>query len=350
MSSSTWARVRSGFILLTLMLSLALVPQLMRATPVEAQTATFCGLVSGYVAPTSTTNGSITIGGGAPFVIAANTSFTGPAAASVGNGANLCFALTLNGSLQITGGTVTPNTTSYLNTCGLISGFAAPGAAGGAQGAITIGSQTFTIVSGMTFTGPSAASVANGATLCFQLTLNGANQIVAAYVTPSTPTPTPTGPFQFCGVVTAFTPATASASGTLVMGGQTFTISPGVVGTGMAIVPGQSFCIVFTFSATNVVTAFVVSPLIAIGVSYVCGVFVRFVPAVGVTQSFIIVGGVQFPVATTFSPLAIPVGQVVCFLVSPVGVVFGFLSGIPTAATPLEDTGAAHRVGRLLAT
>lgn len=356
MSSSIWARVRSSLILLTLMLSLALVPQLMRATPVAASpaTVTLCGVVSGYVAPTSTNTGSITIGGGTPFVIATTptfTGFTGSAAGSVANGNTLCFVLTLNASNQIIAGSVTPNNTSYLTLCGVVFNYTpASSTPGGTQGSITIGgTQTFTIVSGMVFSGPAAAAVANGANLCFQLTLNGANQIVAGYVTPSGAPSPGVGPFQICGLVTAFIPAGTTA-GSVIVNGMTFPIVAGTVGTGVVVVPGFSFCFIFTFNTANQVIAFSVSPNLAIGVAFVCGVFTVFTPALGTVPATIIIGGFPFVVNTTvFVPTFIPTNTVVCFLLAPNGVVIGFLSGVPTLAVPVEHSGSTHRVGRLLA-
>ncbi|MBV9279911.1 MAG: hypothetical protein JOZ41_07505, partial [Chloroflexi bacterium] len=87
MKASTWRRVRSSLVLVALALSLALVPQLTRSAPVRAQTAsttlTICGLVSGYTAAGPSATGAITIGGGTPFIIAANPTVAGAAAATL---------------------------------------------------------------------------------------------------------------------------------------------------------------------------------------------------------------------------------------------------------------------------
>ncbi len=273
MSSSTWTRVRSTLLVLVLVLSLTLVPQLVRSTPAAAapaaQMVSICGTVSSYTAATSSGNGTITIG-----------------------------------------------TTRY------------------------------TILAGTTFTGPAAGLVANAAILCFQLTLNSSGQITAGVVTGPTFT---SGTMQICGVVTAFSAATAGAPGSITIAGQTFTMVTGSVGTGVAIAIGTSHCIIFTLNAAGQVVAFRVARNLP-GVSIVCGIFIAFFPAVGVAQAFIVVNGVAFPVNTAvFVPVVLVKSRFACFLLSPSGFVIGFLSAIPTLAAPVEAADGAHRVGRILA-
>ncbi|MBV9278741.1 MAG: hypothetical protein JOZ41_01550 [Chloroflexi bacterium] len=246
--------------------------------------------------------------------------------------------------------TVTTNTPSTVTLCGPVSAYTlASSTAGGAQGSITIGTQTFTIVSATTFTGPAAASVANGQNLCFALSLNGANQITAGTVTAST-TPGPgygTGTMQLCGVVTAYTAPTATGTGTIAVAGQTFTIAAGVTTTA-TISPGTSYCFLFTFGTGGQIATYTVSANLP-AVSIVCGVFTAYTPAAGGAPAYMWVGGISFPVQTTFVPVYLVRAQVYCFLLGTTGYVVGLLSGVPTLATPYEAAGSAHRVGRLLA-
>lgn len=311
----------------------------------SSSTVSVCGIVSGYAPAGPTTAGTITIGG-VGFVIVAGVVFTGPAAPTVANGANLCFQLTLNGANQIVAGVVTFNGGSTLSVCGVVSGYVP--ASRTTNGAITIGGQSFVIVAGTVFTGSAANVVANDVNLCFTLTLNSANQIVGGVVTPNGVPGPGAGTVQLCGVVAAYTPAGVTTAGSITIDGQTFAIAAGVPVSGGYIVPGQSYCIIFTFNSVGQVVALSISPNLP-GVTIVCGVFTVYTPVTGGLGTMVI-GGLTFPVSPQFVPIYLVTNQVYCFLLDSFGNVIGVLSGIPTAVTFGNDGGAPdHHVGRLLA-
>jgi hypothetical protein len=351
---STFARLRSSSVLFAIALSLALVPQIGRPATVAAspvhQTTTLarCGAVTYNTAVSPNT---LQIGTGPVFQIVAGTTFTMATGTPLATGQNVCVQLTLNALNQITGGTVTANTTTTATACGQVTAYtpsvAATATSAGTAGSITIATTTATvtypIAPGATRTGLTPAV---GANLCFQLTLNGLNQVTNAAVTAGT---TAGGNAQICGITTAFTAAGAAGTtttGQLVIAGQTLTIAPGVVPAGTAITVPGNFCVTFTLNAAGQVASLTVTPNVT-AVSYVCGAFVSATStATGATVT--LAGGRVFAAPAAFATAGLVPGQVYCFLLSN-GAITGMLTGVPTAATPAATSGGGHRIGRMWA-
>jgi hypothetical protein len=202
---------------------------------VEASTSiSVCGVVTAYTAATASSAGSLTIGG-QTIPISAGTNINGSGLIQVG--ANLC----LNGTLNASGQLVPPasmavNGSLSVSVCGVVSAYTA---ATLIPGSITIGGQTIPIAAGTNINGSGLISV--GANLCLNGTLNASGQLVP----PSSVAVNASSSVNVCGVVTAFTPATASAPGSITIGGQTFSIAPGTT-LGFSAQVGQVLCADFT--------------------------------------------------------------------------------------------------------
>jgi hypothetical protein len=202
---------------------------------VEASTSiSVCGVVTAYTAATASSAGSLTIGG-QTIPISAGTNINGSGLIQVG--ANLC----LNGTLNASGQLVPPasmavNGSLSVSVCGVVSAYTA---ATLIPGSITIGGQTIPIAAGTNINGSGLISV--GANLCLNGTLNASGQLVP----PSSVAVNASSSVNVCGVVTAFTPATASAPGSITIGGQTFSIAPGTT-LGFSAQAGQVLCADFT--------------------------------------------------------------------------------------------------------
>lgn len=178
-------------------------------------TVSVCGVVSAYTAATSTVPGSITIAG-QTFPIAAGTTLNG--AANLVAGTNACLQAVLNASGQISSGGVTVNASAGVNVCGVVTAYTA--ATSSAPGSITIAGITFPIAAGTTFAGSTAVAV--GANLCLNLVIGGGGTIQGG-----TGSPNPGGGSSVSGGVTSYTPPTATTSGSITIGGTTFSIAPG---------------------------------------------------------------------------------------------------------------------------
>ncbi|PZS06538.1 MAG: hypothetical protein DLM70_04785 [Chloroflexi bacterium] len=102
-----------------------------------------------------------------------------------------------------------------------------------------------TIASGTTLTG---ATIATGSFYCVQAQFNAPGQIVAAVFVTSTST---TASLNVCGSISTFTAASATAAGQVIIGGQSFSVAPGVTFTGATPATGGIFCLSAVFNASS---------------------------------------------------------------------------------------------------
>ncbi|HEX6509620.1 MAG TPA: hypothetical protein VF221_18480 [Chloroflexota bacterium] len=214
--------LRRIFTVLTLTIlatALAVVPQLTRSTPASAAPATtlsVCGVVTAYVPATNISMGEIIIGG-TPYFIAPGAVVS---VSGVTNGTNACLTATLDTGGQIAAGTLVANLSTNVSVCGTLTSFVAPSST--VAGSLTIGGQTFSIAPSTSLSLVGVLFV--GSSYCLNGTLNTAGQLVSGTLTTGTATA-----INVCGVVTSYVPATAGGFGSITIGGQTYTIAPGVV-------------------------------------------------------------------------------------------------------------------------
>ncbi|HEX6506987.1 MAG TPA: hypothetical protein VF221_05075 [Chloroflexota bacterium] len=154
-----------------------------------------------------------------------------------------------------------------------------------------------------------------------------------------------TGTMQLCGLITAYTAPSASGgtAGSITIGGQTFSIASnaGITGAAITTTAGlNNMCVTFTF-VSGVATNLVVSSNLALA-NVVCGVIGPFTPVSGGTTDTVTVGGITFSTTTAVATsMAFVTGQTYCFLIQS-GAIVGVLTGIPTAATPVEHNAYRH--------
>ena len=292
-----------------------------------------CGVVSAYTAATASAPGSLTIGG-QTFPIAAGTVISGSSLITAG--ADLCLTGTLNASGQlVVPSSVSANVSAAVNVCGVVVAYTA--ATASTPGSITIGGNTFPIAVGTAIDGSGLITV--GANLCLNGTVNAAGQLIP----PSTITVNAGTSLNVCGVVTAYTAATAAAPGSITIGGQTFSIAPGTVLAGNVQV-GANLCLSATInpggqigggSATpNPANPPPTTPVNA------CGVVTAFTPATSTSSGSITIGGQTFVIAagTTFGP-EVSVGASLCFTlpVTPGGEIAGPGPGSPVPSSPANE-------------
>jgi hypothetical protein len=154
-------------------------------------------------------------------------------------GANLCLSSGVNVTGQLIPPiSVTVNVPSTVTLCGIVSAFTAATAT--VPGSITIGGTTLTIAPGTTLIG-----VVIGSNYCLNASLNPTGQVI----TPVTVTVNPGITPMICGTVTAYTAATATASGSITIGGVTYIIAPGsVLGGASLILIGANVCLLPVFN------------------------------------------------------------------------------------------------------
>jgi hypothetical protein len=170
-----------------------------------------CGTVAAYVPPTTLLPGALTIGSSV-LVVQAGTSVP----ASVQAGANLCLEIDLDLAGQVVGISASANVTTTVELCGVVTAFAAADA--DTTGVLTIGGSTLTLAAASSL----PASVQVGSNLCLRLTLNGFGQVTNGSVQANAATTV-----DICGIVEAHALADADSTGTLRIGGQTFTTAAG---------------------------------------------------------------------------------------------------------------------------
>ena len=170
-----------------------------------------CGTVGVYVAPTKLLPGAVTISG-VPLVILPGT----PVPASLKVGANICIAVDLNRLNQIVDIDVVANATATVRACGVVTALVK--ATASAAGSVTVGGRTFVLAAGSKL----PATVAVGADLCLELTLNGFAQVNDARVLANVVTA-----LSVCGYVAAYAAAGVTTNGSLTIAGVARTVAPG---------------------------------------------------------------------------------------------------------------------------
>ncbi len=268
------------------MVILAATLLLVSAAQAQTVNVSVCGTVTAYAAP-SLVPGLIVIGG-QTIPIAPGAGLTGSGLIAVGSDLCLTGSLNLIGELQT--GTITANATTTLNVCGTVTAYTAATAL--LPGGITIGGQTLPIAAGTDINASGLVNV--GANLCVNATLNGLGQIVP----PTTVTTNATTFVSVCGVVSAYTAATASAPGSITIGGQTFPIAANTTLNGAALINvGANLCLNGTLNALGqLVVPTSVTANATTSVS-VCGVVSAYTAATATAPGSIAIGGQTFPIA-----------------------------------------------------
>ncbi|HET7452492.1 MAG TPA: DUF5666 domain-containing protein, partial [Thermoanaerobaculia bacterium] len=247
-----------------------------------------CGVVSAYTAATATAPGSITIGG-QTFPIAIGTTISN--ADLITAGADLCLAATVDGAGQIVlPSSVSANATTTVTICGVVSAYTAATAA--APGSITIGGRTFTIAAGTTIS--NADLITAGADLCLAATVDGAGQIVL----PSSVSANASTTVTICGVVSAYTAATATLPGSITIDGRHLTIAAGsTIANADQIALGAALCLHATLNgAGQIIAPSSVSADVQSMVS-VCGTVTAFTAATATAPGSITIDGQTFTIA-----------------------------------------------------
>ena len=244
-----------------------------------------CGEVDSYTAATGLVPGALVIDGQS-FVLAAGTELTNSNLLTAN--ADICLSASLNASGDITGGSITANAATAVEVCGAVTAFTAATAA--VPGSITIGGQTFPIAAGTTLDGQGLATV--GADLCLDATANGAGQLEDGTLTANA-----TAAVEVCGAATAFTAATATAPGSITIGGQTFPIAAGTTLDGQALATvGADLCLDATANGAGQLEDGTLTADAAATVD-VCGTVTAFTAATATAPGSITVGGQTFSIA-----------------------------------------------------
>lgn len=114
------------------------------------------------------------------------------------------------------------------------------------------------------------------------------NATVAAFTT----IPLPKGA-GICGVISAYTPATSSATGSIRIAGLTYTIAPNTVLPSLAV--GQDRCFSFCFNANGQITGG--DGFQGYNVSLVCGMVTDFSKSLGGVAGSVTIGGAKVRIA-----------------------------------------------------
>lgn len=267
-------------------------------TTANGGSVALCGIVTGYTPATLYTPGSIIIGGVVYGIEVAGTLIN---ANLITSGANICVQAVFDGSGNIAYGTVVENTgTGGVGTggnfrlCGVVS-FLAPPSFGG-FGSITINGRNVAFAPGAFIFNLSAAGTGND--ICLIGTLNSAGQISSASVTADVPlTIVATAPTTVCGVVSSYTPASATTFGSVVIGGATYSIvaNSSIGGSGL-LSNGANVCLQLTLNSAGQITLATVTSNGGIQVS-VCGPISSYTAATSTVAGLLTIAGITFPVA-----------------------------------------------------
>lgn len=210
-----------------------------------------CGAFGGFTPATISTPGSIVISGQV-VPIAVGVVLGGTTALALNT--TLCLSGTANSAGQIILGAVSPTALSPVSVCGTVTAYTLSTAT--TAGSITIGGQTYGIAPGVTLSGAGLLTITANPTLCLQATLNGAGQISSGTLgvtlngTPSV---------NVCGLVTAYTPATATAGGSITVASNTLVIAAGstFVGATQPTV-GSALCLSLVVNSSGAIVGGVV--------------------------------------------------------------------------------------------
>lgn len=276
-------------------------------------TAVVCGQVLNFIPPTATTGGSIRINS-TVYAIAPGVTIVGQPILQLG--ANLCLDLTFNGSNEIIPPSKITGTT--VNVCGGVNSFTP--ATNQTQGAISIGTSSFAIASGVTIR--NQMLISPGSNMCLTAALNVANQVTNLSVIQVNLT----SPIIACGSVSNYQAAGSNSPGFITVGGLSFTIGAGVnLG---AVSVGSNRCLEGVLDINGQLTdpSFIAGN--PGGGSKVCGGVTSFQQAFGGVAGWITIGGVTIPIAPGLDlpgQNTIATGSNVC--ISPMVLSNGFISG-----------------------
>jgi uncharacterized repeat protein (TIGR01451 family) len=305
------------------------------------------------------------------------------------NGAATAGNVTVSDTLQggqayVSGSCVTVSCGTSGATITFYDGNLAPGAT--VTNTFSVYVQNWTTSYGHVIVNTASASANNAATANSNTTsvsVNGYTPPPVYYPPPPTQYPQYpiyTGANTICGLLTAYTPASSYGAGSLTLQGETFTLMTTLIPTGIALVPGNSYCLVFsTNSAGQLVTLTAYQNLP--GANYVCGNISQFTngyqpwpgyyPYAGYNPNAsynvwgsypagsnwpsgyygysgpMMIGSYPFYVPqNTVFPFNPQYGNTYCFLLNPTGQITGSLSVVPTLATPVDTSGQFVKRGR----
>jgi hypothetical protein len=209
-------------------------------------TVNICGAFGGFTPATISTPGSIVISG--QIVPIAVGVVLGGSTALTAN-TTICLSGTTNSAGQIILGAVVPTALAPVSVCGTVTAYTLSTAT--TAGSITIGGQTFGIAPGVTVSGAGLLTITANPALCLQATLNGAGQISTGSLG-VTLGGTPT--VNVCGVVTAFTAASATAGGSITVASNTLVITAGTtfVGATQPVV-GSGVCLSLVVNSSGAI-------------------------------------------------------------------------------------------------
>jgi hypothetical protein len=178
--------------------------------------------------------------------------------------------------------------TVNVSVCGTVTAYAAPGLL---PGLIVIGGQSIPIAVGANINGSGLITV--GSNLCLNGSLNALAQLQAGTVTLNASTSV-----SVCGDVSAYTAATASAPGSITIGGQTFPIAAGTNINGAGLIDvGASLCLDATLNGLGQIVAPATVTANATTSVSVCGVVSAYTAATASAPGSITIGGQTFPIA-----------------------------------------------------
>ncbi|MEA2673331.1 MAG: hypothetical protein QOI92_523 [Chloroflexota bacterium] len=238
-----------------------------------------CGTVTAYVKATATATGLLKIGSHS-FTIGIGSHLP----ASVQVGADLCLDLDVDGFGRIAGGTVTANAHVSLQICGEITAYAAATAT--TTGLLKVGSHTFILA----IDSHLPASVKVGADLCLDLQIDGYGRVSDGTAKVNVETHV-----KVCGTVTAYTAATATATGLLKIAGRTF--DTGIDSDLPANVhAGADLCLDLTLNVLGQVAGGTAAANITATLD-VCGQVTAYLAATAATDGSVTIGGVTRKIA-----------------------------------------------------
>jgi hypothetical protein len=180
--------------------------------------------------------------------------------------------------------------------CGLVTNYVP--ATPGSVGSITINGQTYTIAASTVITNDTLT--VSGVPLCLNAVFNGAEQITSGVLTPQSGSPST---INVCGVVTGYVAPTATAPGSVGIGGTPYPIAPGasIAGAGILAV-GTSVCLQGTLNGSGQIVSGTATFNGGVQVA-VCGLVSIYNASTSATPGSLTIAGITFPVAAgaTFS-------------------------------------------------
>lgn len=293
MNRRTFRRLPSALLLLTLSLAVGLVPEFAGSSPVAAQSSqpvgiyTTCGTVTAFTAPTASAAGTITIAGQTTALPTSLAQFgVGGAALATGT-APVCFIYDV-GPTGIDFAELVTIPTGMQAVCGTLGAFTASGTA---AGSVTVGAATIFLPVGTTINNTAIATT--GANVCFEFTVSSAGAITNAIFVANASIPV-----TICGSVTAYTAATSSGAGSLVIGGVTIPLPVGsvFVPTAQAPTVGQTQTVSITLNAAGQVVSLTTAAG-SCATTTITGTPTASIPATATTAGSITFGAAVFTIA-----------------------------------------------------